>query len=70
MAEREVAPDLPDDAIINSTVCVVGWLDGDGGLRYAVKTTGDVPLSSQMGLLVMGMLDLYHDANDDPDEEP
>lgn len=59
------APELPDGAVVNSAVCVISWLDpGCGEMRYSVKTIGDVPLSSQLGLLEIAKLDLWHDANE------
>lgn len=58
----DISPVVPENAIINATICVVSWLNGETGkMHYAVKTTGGTPISTLLGLLELAKFDLLHD---------
>lgn len=63
------APELPDGAVIVSAICVVSWIGEEGDMRYAIKATGDTPLSTRLGLLDLARFDLYYEAQADLADE-
>jgi hypothetical protein len=59
MASSHERCDLPEGAIVNVEVGVVGYIHPDDGeMAWALRTNCDAPTSSVVGLLEMAKLDL------------
>lgn len=59
---------MPPGAVPTEAVVVVGYLDSDGDPSYHVRTGGECPMSTILGLLEMGKHQLLHSANPTPCE--
>lgn len=55
--------ELPEGAIPNSVIEVVGYLDTDGEQKYCLRIDGDVPYSTHLGLLRFAEHDLVEERN-------
>lgn len=53
-------PSVPDEAILIAEVTVSQYVLPDGKLGLRTHRAGDVPLSSILGLLALGAIDIYN----------
>ena len=58
MTDIDLPPDFPEGAILNAHVRVFQYLDAEGEMRFSVSHYGDAPLSTFVGLLEIGKLNL------------
>lgn len=56
---------LPEDGTPTAGVRVVAFLEGNGQMRYGVGITGDAPLSTYLGLLIMAQRSLLKTAEEE-----
>ena len=57
--------DDPEDlGIVNARVEIVQYLDTEGNLSRRIRTTGEVPLSTFVGLLELSKLDIVEEAKE------
>lgn len=52
---------VPENAVVNAVLAVVGYVDGDGNMAYLIHTPGDVPQSTLIGLAELAKHQLMHD---------
>ena len=57
--------ELPEGAIENGALAVFQYLTADGGMDFAVVHRGDVPLSSYIGMIELGKLELIRQAREE-----
>lgn len=50
---------IPPDAVQIAEVTVTHYMTGDGSLHLRTHYDGELPLSSILGLLAMGAIDIY-----------
>lgn len=52
-------PNVPDGSLVVAEVTVTQYAHPDGSLGLRTHYDGDLPLSSVLGLLAMGGIDIY-----------
>lgn len=57
--------DLEETDIPYAAVTIVGYIDVDGEQGWTLRTDGDNPMSTFIGLLNMATHSLMHEAEDD-----
>lgn len=56
-----MSEDEEENGIENCSIWVKQWVDMEGMMRYTVRQSGDVPMSTQVGLLELAKQMLLKD---------
>jgi hypothetical protein len=56
--KAELTCELEDGTVENASIGVFSYFDGDGRLKFSVVHEGDVPLTTFVGLLEVGKVEL------------
>lgn len=58
-SSHRIEVDLPEDcAMVTSQLTVLSYIRQDGSAGYIVRTKGDMPMSSFLGLTVLAQQDI------------
>lgn len=62
--------DLPEGAIVEGVFEVVGYMEAETGKpMYVSRTAGDISLSSMIGLIELGKMDMIEHWTDEMEQE-
>ena len=57
--------ELPEGAIETHTLNIVSYITPEGGNAYAVSTTGNAPMTSYLGLLIVAQQEILKWGDDE-----
>lgn len=62
-------PELPDGSVINGTILITSYFDGDGEMKYAITTSGSINLAQALGLIELAKITVYESYMSTVDEQ-